>query len=140
MKLSPLLTASLLYRQSYRVLNHVVANVLNKFEITPLEWAFLSAIYYSNEITVTELANLLGVETPMITQLANQDKIKTLILIKKSKDDKRVRTLSVNAKAKRMLAKLEKELDAVLNDFFSGVDQKDIDAHLRVLAHIASKD
>lgn len=140
MKFSPLLTASLLYRQSYRVLNKVVSEVLEQYQITPLEWAFLSAIQHSDAITVTELAKVLSVETPMITQITSQEKIQMYIIIKKSKDDKRIRTLNVNAKAKRLLDKIEKNLDETLAIFFKDISQKDIQAHLKVLAYIVNKE
>lgn len=140
MKMSSLVSAALLYRQSYRVLNKVVSDVLKKVGLTPLEWAFLSAIFYHDGITITDLANILGVETPMISQLILIETIKPVIKIKKHTKDKRVRTLHLTATAKKNLTKLEAHLENELQHFFQGVKEKDMAAHLRVLSYIADKE
>lgn len=138
--MSTLLTASLLYRQSYRVLNRVVSTVLADFDLTPIEWAFLSTVYHRDGITVTELAHMLSVEAPMITQLSLQPKLNMLITLKRSDKDKRVKTMHLKSEGKKLLRKVENKLELTLEDFFKSVSPRDIKTHLKVLQYIADKE
>lgn len=82
------------------------------------------------------VAEALGVEPPSLVRIIEQLVVAGLVTRQDDPADRRAKTLHLTPEGRRCAARLEELLLPFRRDLFAGLPQADIDACVRVLAHL----
>jgi DNA-binding MarR family transcriptional regulator len=129
----------LLQTKAYRTLNQETAKILKPHGITPVDWALLGLVYESPDgMRLSHLAQELGVEAPFITEQSESLIKQNLIQINPTKEDKRVKLMTLTDQARKMIPKIEKELVANMLPLLKGSTMADLRGYRHVLNNIVN--
>ncbi len=134
-----LLQIAVLHSKAYRFLRADVSKMLAPFALSLSEWSIVSLLAQNPQILSSEIANTLGVELPLVTNLVNALETRKLILKGKGLQDHRQRTLTLTPTGKSIAKKVQKHLAKKLALYFSDVPQKNIDTYISVMEAIVKK-
>ena len=128
--------SGILQVKAYRVLQHNVSLEVKKFGLNPTQWFILGQIKEQNGVRAVDIAALLRVEAPLITNLT--DDLVDSGLIKKVADsgDKRAKLLELTPKGAKLIPQVEKSLQAKLNDLLKGINDSELKTYQKVLEAI----
>lgn len=134
--MGPTYMSGILQVRAYRILQVTVGGVLAKFHLKPTQWFILAYICQADEATSTAIAELLKVETPLITMLT--DDLTKQGLIKKTNHptDGRVKLLKITPKGKILVPKAERALEEALGQLLKGLKPGDLERYKKVLEAI----
>lgn len=128
----------LLQWQSYRTLKVFHHPILAKYHITRTEWKLLGIVSDERWLRVTEIAERLGVRTPLVTRMVKALLHKKNIVIKQYPQDRRVKCVGVTTNGKKRLAQIEKDIQKNLELLLQGISSKKIKMYEEVLTAIVS--
>jgi DNA-binding MarR family transcriptional regulator len=123
--------------KAYRLLQAQVYGFLEDFGLNPTQWFVLGYIQeHKKGVRLTEIAELLSVETPLITMLA--DKLEEQGLLKRTAHptDGRAKLLVLTKKGGNLLPKVEQKVRAGLNEVLMGVNESELATYHKVLRTI----
>ena len=101
----PTYTTSLYQVKAQRILRDKVTHALSDYELSSTEWTILGQIYeHKDGIRLSELAIMLGVEAPLITNLIERLVKKELVQKHAHPRDKRAKLLFLTKKRARPAA------------------------------------
>ncbi len=121
---------------SYRTLKAFHNPILTKYHITRTEWKLLGMVADEGELRVTEIAERLGVRTPLVTRMVKTLLQKENITINLHPRDKRVKCINITANGKKRLAQIEKDIQKNLGVLLRSIPSKKIEIYEEVLAII----
>lgn len=135
----PTYESAILQVKAYRILQANVRNALKKYKINPTEWSIVGIIYQQkNGIRLSEIANMLDIDRPLITIIANNLEKKELIDRVDHPKDKRAKLLFLTSKAKLLLPVIEKELQVKLIKLLNGLTVEELNTYKKVLETIVA--
>jgi DNA-binding MarR family transcriptional regulator len=129
----------LMQAQAYRALSAYMAQALEPFGLTMIEWAALGRICDSDGLRVSELAAMLSVEVPRAIFLINRLERKGYLARQPYAADKRVVLIGATATGHAQKAEIEANVKDRLRFFMLGVKPKDLAAYLKVVRFLAAK-
>ncbi len=127
----------LVQARGYRALKQMTAAVLKPEGLTTIEWAMLGIIsHHSDGIRSTEVAELLGVQPPLVSRLITKAESGNWITVTKGAD-KRERILSLSKHGAGQISRIENLVRTQLKPMLAGVAPRDLIGYLRTLSRIA---
>lgn len=132
-----LLEAALLHRQSHRKLATVFNQILEKYNLSTLEWTLLHTLKQNPTSNMSQIAQSLQVEKPMVSQLRRTLKKKNYITITVNEADARGRKIKLTENGAQALEQATQKTATVMGSIFSDIDPEKINNYLEVLQHIA---
>lgn len=126
----------LLQWQSYRTLKVFHNPILAKYHMTRTEWKLLGIVSDEGELRVTEIAEKLGVRTPLVTRMIKTLFHKKNIIINQHPRDRRVKCIDITANGKKRLAQIEKDIQKNIRVLLRGISSKKIEVYEEVLTAI----
>lgn len=131
---------ALLHTKAYRILRQDIAKLLVPFDVTMLEWVLLCSLNMEEGLRLSHVAEYIGVEAPLISQLITTLEQKGLVKLSPDKDDRRAKRLILTVNGHKLVVEsngaVAEELQHCLREVTSG----DLDTHLRVLTAIVRHD
>ncbi|MBA3758001.1 MarR family transcriptional regulator [Candidatus Saccharibacteria bacterium] len=133
--------SGLLQARAYRALRYYMADFLKKYHLSMMEWTLLGHISESNKegINISQLAELFGVETSLMTNSINKLHDKGLVGRTSDVSDKRIRLVRITKKGGLLVKKVEKKLSASLEEWLKDINPKAIVHYMEVLKYLANK-
>jgi DNA-binding MarR family transcriptional regulator len=135
----PLYQAALIHFKAYRLLRHEFTGLIKTCGLSLHEWIVLSVLDHRKTRKTSDLAEEVGVELPMITQVTNGLEERGLIERQTGEDDKRQRYFSLTPKGQEMVTGTEEYLIEYFKKQFPRLSIQDIRGHLKVLQVIIEK-
>ena len=107
--------------------------------VTGAQWKVLFKLTLKPGLRQTDLADLLDIEPITLTRII--DRLQEAGLVERTPDptDRRAWRLQVTAKAQPVVGKLRAIADEMTAEAFSGIDPKDIEVTLKVLAQVRER-
>ena len=128
--------AAVRHFKSHKILRQEIVLLVQTFGLSIQEWVVLSVLLNHGIKNTSELAEELGVERPMVTQLtANLEKL-GYIEKKTGEEDRRERYFSLLSDGQTVVERIEGKLTTYLAARFSTVTQAELNGYLKVLALI----
>lgn len=121
------------------VSNHVSLAFARKVEthgVTVAEWALMRQLFGSEPLAPSRLAERMGMTRGAITKLADRLIAKSLLVRSADPNDGRAQTVSLTAKARKLVPLLAGLADINDAEFFDHLSPKDRAALLRILRGI----
>ncbi len=131
---------ALLHTKAYRILRQEIAALLVPHQVTMLEWVLLCSLDLEQGIRLSQVADYIGVEAPLISQLIRSLQSKGLVKLSPDKDDKRAKRLVLTVNGLKLVTESNQQLEGELADCLSGLTETDVSAHLRALETIIHHD
>lgn len=125
--------SGVIHGKAHRVVMSHVSNVLLPYNLSAPEWKLLGMLAENGGVKLAKLAELLGVEAPLVTSLVDSLEKKNLVRRKNDPQDKRAKIIEATKKALIMLEDIEPKILAKAGILFDGVSQDDLRTYLRVL-------
>jgi len=127
----------ILQNKVYKILKSSTDDLLKPHGITTVDWAMLGLLYdHKGGIRLIEIAELLAVEAPFVTALADDLEKKGLVFRTTSQKDKRSKYLQLSDKGRKMVKDLESHLQKETKSLIRGISFRDLLAYRRVLNKI----
>jgi DNA-binding MarR family transcriptional regulator len=134
-----ILEASTTQDRAYRVLRETVTALLEEFSLDPRIWSILNLVSeFPEGIRYSEVAERLGVQSPLITMRSKELISSNLIIIIRHKDDFRSKFLKITPNGKKLVKKTNDKLEQKLNLLLTGLDEAELNTYFKVLKIIIS--
>lgn len=131
---------ALLHTKAYRILRQEIATLLTPFSVTMLEWVLLCSLDLENGIRLSQVAQKIGVEAPLISQLIRTLQEKGLIKLSPDKEDKRAKRLVLTINGMKLVTDSNRQLEGELSLCLAGLTEGDLNSHLLALETIIHHD
>lgn len=87
----------------------------------------------------TDLAQALGISQPSTVRVLDQLELGGLVARLPAPDDKRSKRLSITARGREQMGRIEERLDALRHELFAGVPDAEIETLLRVIDRLSDR-
>lgn len=128
--------AGLLQGKAYRILTAQLTSALLPYNLSIPEWKLLGQLADNGSMKLAKLADLLGVEAPLITSLVDSLEKKGLVRRTDDKVDKRAKIIQGTKKAMKLVGKIEPIVQTAISPLLRGVTDKEFRAYMHVLERI----
>lgn len=122
---------------AYRVVQTIVGEVLAPYDLNTSQWV---AIGYLSDapggLRVSAIADLLRVETPLVTALMQSLRAQAVITATTDKRDKRAKLLRLTDKGRQLVREIEPVLAERLDTLDAGLTPDDVRVYFAVLQQI----
>lgn len=131
---TPSYQLSLYQVKAQRILRDQASVVLSAYNLTATEWTIIGQIYeHKDGIRLSELANILGVEAPLITNLVDTLAKKTIVQKHPHPRDRRAKLLFLTKKGIDLLPQVEEEVQQKIGKALKGASEEEQHTYLKVL-------
>src|SRR3712207_1641999 len=117
----PTYEAGLLQAKAYRAFRTHLSRKLAPRGLTTPEWALLGQLYDRGSMRLSDISEMLRVESPLATNLVNGLAHKRLVERHRDKEDGRARQVKLTQKGQQLVPRLERELRRDFRQFFGDV-------------------
>ncbi len=125
----------------YRNLREFMAITLDPHNISSTEWSILGIVHeetVNGGVRVSELANILDVQTSFITNMVAKLQKQGYVKHKFDDDDGRVRLIVATEKAHLKVIEIESTMRQDMKKWLSNIEPNDLLIYIKVLNQIAS--
>jgi|SRR5581483_933661 len=134
----PTYTVSLQQIKAFRIIRLFYSKALETYKLTLNDWVVLGNLYQNGGTRLVNLASILEVESPLITNIITSLKRQGLVELKRDPFDKRTKLVALSKKAKIQIPKIEEKLQKKQKEFFSLKSKKDINMYLDICKKFAN--
>lgn len=127
---------SVLHGKSYRIMNAMISEILLPYNISLPEWKLLGQLVENGNMKLAKLAELLGVEAPLVTSLVDRLEQKGLVIRTSDLQDKRAKVLEGTPKAAKMLNTIEPKVQSQMQLLVRDVTDEELSTYCKVLEAI----
>lgn len=128
----------LLQAKAYRSLKNRTAVALKPYGLGTVDWAFLGVLNDAiKPIRFAEMAGLLDVDAPFITELIGKLIKKDLIEFERDAKDKRIKLLRLSNKGKKMVPEIESVMRSKSKEWLKGLSVNEVLTYISVLKKIS---
>jgi len=121
---------------AHRLLRDFVNSLVSEYGISVAAWTILDLLLDKKVLNFNEMAVILGVDAPFITELTNELIDKRLIEVTRSEEDKRVKEASLTIDGLRLGKKMSTRITRKLFMFLEGCTQAELETYFKVLQTI----
>jgi len=133
--------ACLLHSRADRVLRGLVANHLEKFTLTRMDWLVLATAGHQAKSekghTMTELSELLDIRLSQLTALVSKLQAASLLSQKTARHDRRTRYVSITAKGQGMLDKIEYSMRSAFREWLADIPHDQLSVYMATVEQLA---
>lgn len=135
----PTYHAGMLQAKAYRTLRQRMSQGLAIHKLSMQEWAVLGHVVASARLPQAQVAEILGVESPLATTLVNSLEKKGLVARTSDLADRRAKVITATAKGKAKAGAVENDLRGDLREWLGDISRRDLYTYVKVLQKIADK-
>ena len=131
-----------LQSRAYRNLREFMAQHLDAYDYTMMEWALIGLVYdYTSDggARVSQLAVLMDVEVSLITNMLNALEQRKLIERVIDPTDKRARRIITTRKAENDVKRIEKMMRKQMKIWLGNVHDQQLRSYVKILQNLATK-
>lgn len=103
------------------------------------EWALLGLVYDNSQLRLSQIAELLDVESPLATNLVNRLEKKGTVKRTTSATDGRAKEVRLTPAGQELVPKLERRLRTELKQYVAGITVEELAVYIKVLEKLAAK-
>lgn len=120
----------------YRSIGNMIKQYVHD-DVTMDQFLILQYIYQHESITASEIAQAFGVGRSAITAIVNRLVEKDLLIRKRNENDRRIVSLMVSERGKKIVQATEKEIYEHIQDKLSHFNKEDIEFFLHSIEKLA---
>lgn len=118
-----------------------MSEILKQYDLTITEWLLIGSVVDTagRGIRISELAELLGVEMPVITNLVNRAEKTGWVTRLADEKDKRAKLVYSTKSGGQKACDIEGEIRTATADWLDGLDADDLLTYMNVVGALAAK-
>lgn len=121
---------------AYRVIQAIVGEVLAPYGLNTSQWVTVGHLSDAPKgLRVSAIADILRVETPLVTALTQSLQARDIITAEVDERDKRAKLLRLTDKGNKLVAEIEPVLASRLDALDTGLTPDDVRAYFTTLEH-----
>ncbi len=128
--------SAILQTRGYQTLREHVIQILDKYQLTTVEWSTLGHLYNQPHLRFIDLSKLLGIEAPHVTTLIDQLESKKLVKRQNDPADRRAKQIVLTSQAQSLVPNVETELGLEMSKLLEGITPSEIQTYFKVLETI----
>lgn len=132
-------SAGSLQSRANRTVRTFMGRSLRPYRVSATGWAFLGAVAKTHGTRPSEIADELGVQRPMVTQLTREFEARGLVASIADQHDTRAKQIVLTPHGQKFVEMIELKLRQELSGFLGDVPVDELTTYFRVLRKIASK-
>jgi DNA-binding MarR family transcriptional regulator len=127
--------------RAYRALREFMADYLKTHNLTVTEWLVIGCVidHGHKGARISDLANVLGVELPVITNLVNKAVAAKWLERVVDPNDKRAKRVVISAQGAETACIIEGVLRKNTKNWINGVDRQDFNGYFAVVSAMSEK-
>lgn len=129
-------TSLLLQSQAVRTLKKNYNSILSEYNLSVTEWMLIGQLYDEKELQASEIAEILDVKPPLVTNLIAQLEKKELVVRKKDSKDSRAKVIVMSKKTEELVPKIEDDLKKTMKKSLGKTSLNDLLNYQKVLENI----
>lgn len=128
--------------RAFRALRSFLSTILAQHDLTMTEWLVLGSLVDEGKdgLKMTDLADSLGVEIPVITNLINKAEASGYVTRTVDVNDKRVKRVRATKEFGQMACDIEGELRLKTREWLDGLDPAMLQGYLTVIGALSQKE
>ncbi len=132
--------ACLMHARADRALRLLIANQLEQFDLTMMEWLLLATVCNGPRegMTMSAVAGTLDVTLPQITALTNSLVKTRLVKQKVSSQDRRSRQLTCTIAGKRLIARIEDAVNDSMKQWLGDIPHDQLENYMHTVEKLAN--
>ncbi len=137
----PTYHAGIVQSKAYRVLRHMMAELLKKHNLTMMQWSMLGLVYEagSKGIRITDLAEAIDSTKAFITSSVRVLELRGYVTRTTDNVDTRSRIIRIKSESVAVVEKVEQELRAEMRSrIYADISPAELSAYVLVLNKIAN--
>lgn len=107
--------------------------------LTMQEWALLGLVFDHGQLRLSQIAELLDVESPLATNLVNRLEQKGTVKRHVAPSDGRAKEVRLTPSGLSLVPKLERRLRSELKRYMAGITNAELAIYIGVLEKLAAK-
>lgn len=131
-------STGLLQGMAYQRLYDSLNRVLIPFNLSIPEWKLLGQLHEHGKVKLSELAELLSYDAPMVTKLAKMLEKKELAKRIHDTVDERVKVINITIEGSQLIEKLEPEVKRAMALLLKGITPEELKIYIKVLSTIVN--
>ena len=131
--------ATLIQNKATKNLTAVFNEALAQYELTKLDWLFLSVLQVEDCKNMQQIAATLSVEPPLVSRLAKKHSDTGLLTWKKSETDRRIKYMTLTVEGTDLLRRIEVTVRKELREYVKDISRDQLYVYFSVMNKIASK-
>lgn len=137
----PTYQACVLQARAYRTLRIFMEGQLKAFNLTMMEWVMLGLVVAdeNSTYTMTDLADLIDVGQPLITNMVNRVSEAGLVARVVDRDDKRSKHIKALPKGVKLAAEVEDTLRRAMREWLSDIPRAELEGYVKMMMKLAQK-
>ncbi len=128
--------SGILQGKAYRILQNNLTEALLPFNISIPEWKILGLLQIEKGLKITTIADILDVESPLVTRLINTLEKNELVQKEQNKKDKRIMTIVSTHKGKKLIQDSDSAVRNALGILLKGISAEEMEIYKKVLETI----
>lgn len=124
---------ALIQSTAYRELRQVVTEALSAYSLSSPEWALLGLVYENHQLGQKDIAELLSVEPPLVTQMIAGLKQKDMIEIQVSVQDARKKSVSLSKDMICKIPDIDEAVRKATSKVLKGCTHEEVAVYFKVL-------
>lgn len=127
--------------RAFRALRTFMADTLKRYDLTLTEWLMIGSVVDTagKGIRISELADLLGVEMPVITNLVNRAEKTGWVTRLSDPDDKRAKLVYSTKEGGQKACDIEGDIRSATSEWLNDLDPEQLLGYLTVVGALAAK-
>ena len=131
-------SSGLLQGTAYQRLYDALNRALMPFAVSIPEWKLLGQLHEHGKVKLSELADLLSYDPPMITKLAKLLEKKGLVERTHDIIDERAKVISITANGNKLIEGVEPEVKKAMAMLLKGITPEELRIYIKVLIAIVN--
>ena len=131
-------STGLLQGKAYSRLHVALTQALLPYNLSIPEWKLLGQIHENGKVRLTELAELLSYDPPMVTKLAKLLEKKKLLQRLQDPHDERAKIVSITKSGTDLVKEIEPVAKKTMAQILRGVTREELLTYIKVLTVIVS--
>jgi DNA-binding MarR family transcriptional regulator len=131
--------AGMIQSQAFRALSNFLTDQLTGFNLSLSEWKLLGHLLEVDDMTPSEISELLSVKLPISSRLLKSLESKGLLRRNQNEKDSRIVHARITDKGRQLAGEVENYLRRNMNHFLSDIKRDELETYLRVMSKIADK-
>lgn len=121
----------------YRTIQSRVNEVIAEYGINTSQWIMLGWLHeHKDELRITYFAEILNVETPLVTALLQDLLTSKYVQVKQDSQDRRAKIVSLTKSGSDLVPNVEQALHSALEPLIRGIKKADLSTYFSVLRAI----
>lgn len=135
---NPAYAVGLLQGRAYARMTSTLSTFLSQYGLSIPEWKLLGQAYEHGDVQLSNLAELLDYDPPMVTKLVKNLEKKKLLTRQPAKHDERAKIIIISTSGKTLIQKIDPQIKLLMRGLLNGVTPEQLKSYIAVLQAIVA--